>query len=144
VAILQYLDDAYPQTQPLLPADPLSRAHVRIISDCIAAGIQPLQNVTILDKLNAAGMSGLEFAKEMISSRFAELELILKETSGKYCVGDEVTMADVCLVPQVYNAVRYGVDVAQFPLIHRINTDLLKLAAFADGHPDRQPDAPAK
>lgn len=144
LAIIQYLDEAYPDTTPLLPADPLARAQVRTISDCIAAGIQPLQNVTVIDYLNSNGLSGSEFAGETISTRFSDLEVILKDCSGKYCVGDEVTMADLCLAPQVYNAGRFGVDMSKFPVISRINENLMKIPAFEKGHPAKQPDTPAQ
>lgn len=139
LAIIQYLDEAFPETTPLLPVDPVSRARVRIISDCIAAGIQPHQNLPGLnDHLNE---SGQETAKQIITSRFADLELILTDYAGMCCVGDAVTMADICLVPQVYNATRFGIDVTQFPLINRISGDLLKLPAFNLTHPAKQPDA---
>lgn len=144
LAILQYLDEAYPNTTPVLPADPLTRAKVRIVSDCIAAGIQPLQNLPVISKMNEINGSGLDFVREMMLERFADLELILTDYSGKCCVGNDVTMADLCLAPQVYNAHRYGVDMSSFPIINRINEHLLTLDAFARGHPSKQPDAPVQ
>lgn len=145
LAILQYLDEVYPTPHKLLPSDPLKRYKVRMISDCIASGIQPLQNVTILWKVDAlAGQAGEgeKFAREMMTNRFGQLELILKETSGKFCVGDEITMADLCLLPQVYNANRYKVDVSQFPLISRLAKSLGEIPEFARGKPENQPDCP--
>ncbi len=74
----------------------------------------------------------------------AAVEKTLNGTAGTYCVGDEITVADICLVPQVYNAVRYNVDLSQFPIINRINETLNKLPEFQAAHPDAQPDAPKK
>ena len=143
LAIIQFLDEAYPETPALLPQDPLTRAKVRIVADCISAGIQPLQNIPVLEKMNQieGPGAGVKWAAQVISDRLADLEVILKDYAGKNCVGDQVTMADVCLVPQVYNAIRFGVDVSSFPLIMRIHDDLMKLPAFAEGHPSKQPDA---
>lgn len=69
------------------------------------------------------------------------LEKVVERTSGKYCVGDSVTLADCCLVPQVYNALRFSVDMSQFPTISRLNETLSQLPAFKQAHPDAQPDA---
>jgi len=82
-----------------------------------------------------------EWAKYWIDFGFEALEKHLKKTSGKYCVGDELTLADCVFVPQVYNAVRWQVDMSKFPIISRVNAELSKLEAFKAAHPDVQPDA---
>ncbi|KAJ6661268.1 hypothetical protein lerEdw1_015405 [Lerista edwardsae] len=138
LAIIEYLEETRPQTR-LLPQDPKKRAQVRMISDHIASGIQPLQNLTVLQQI---GEKKLEWAQHYISRGFKALEQILQETAGRYCVGDEVTMADLCLVPQVYNANRFKVDLAPYPTISKINKALLELEAFQTSHPSRQPDTP--
>uniref|UniRef100_A0A665UW75 maleylacetoacetate isomerase n=1 Tax=Echeneis naucrates TaxID=173247 RepID=A0A665UW75_ECHNA len=125
LAVIQYIDETRPGPR-LLPADPKKRAQVRMISDLIASGIQPLQ-VSNYDR----------------QVRWP-LESILKQTSGKYCVGDEISMADICLVPQVYNAERFKVDVGQYPTIKRLNQTLLEIEAFKVSHPSCQPDTPAE
>src|SRR4029077_11355734 len=87
LAIIEYLDEAFPNTRRLLPSDPLDRAKVRIICDCIASGIQPLQNVTVLwqmDKVAGKEGVGQQYAKQMMSDRFGQLQEILKGTAGKY------------------------------------------------------------
>nr|KAF6484782.1 glutathione S-transferase zeta 1 [Rousettus aegyptiacus] len=84
----------------------------------------------------------LAWAQKAISSGFNALEQILQSTAGKYCVGDEVSMADLCLVPQVANAERFKVDLTLYPTISRINKSLLALEAFQVSHPCRQPDTP--
>lgn len=143
LAIIEYLEEAYPDTRRLLPDDVFARAQVRMISECIASGIQPHQNKAgFHDK--STDDHGQDSAKQAIVSGFRDLELILAASAGKYCVGDDVTMADVCLVPQVYNAVRFGIDVSQFEYISRINEQLMHLDAFTQSHPSKQPDAPSE
>ncbi|XP_066550643.1 maleylacetoacetate isomerase isoform X1 [Amia ocellicauda] len=140
LAIIQYLEETRPGPH-LLPADPQKRAQVRMICDHIAAGIQPLQNLYVLQKI---GNEKAEWAQHFISRGFEALENILKQTAGKYCVSDEISMADICLVPQVYNANRFKVDLAPFPTIKRINKTLVEIEAFRESHPSRQPDTPAE
>ncbi|XP_060790239.1 maleylacetoacetate isomerase isoform X2 [Neoarius graeffei] len=138
LAIIQYIDETQPGPR-LLPADPKQRAQVRMISDLIASGIQPLQNLHVIQKI---GAEKVQWAQHFINKGFNALESTLKQTSGTYCVGNEISMADVCLVPQVYNAERFKVDLDQYPTIKRINQTLLKLEAFKVSHPSCQPDTP--
>ncbi|KAM9293850.1 maleylacetoacetate isomerase [Gastrophryne carolinensis] len=140
LAIIEYLEETRPNP-PLLPRDPIKRAQCRMISDLIASGIQPMQNLPVLQR---AGDGKAEWAQHFIHVGFQALELMLQGTAGRYCVGDEVTMADLCLVPQVANADRFKVDMAPFPIIARINQSLLQLEAFQVSHPSRQPDTPAE
>ncbi|XP_009673944.1 maleylacetoacetate isomerase isoform X3 [Struthio camelus] len=140
LAIIHYLEDTRPNPR-LLPQDAKKRAQVRMISDHIVSGIQPLQNLSILQQI---GEKKMEWAQRYITSGFQALEQILQHTAGRYCVGDEVSMADLCLVPQVFNAERYKVDLAPYPTITRINKALLELEAFKVSHPSRQPDTPAE
>jgi len=139
VAIMEFLEETHPNP-PLLPKDPFERAKVRQIVEAIASDIQPPQNLRVLKRLEEAKRP--EWAKYWIEEGFKGLELVLKQTSGEYCVGDQITFADCLLVPQVYNAVRWKVDMNSFPVISRINDALMKLEAFQKTHPDQQPDAP--
>ncbi|XP_076605137.1 maleylacetoacetate isomerase isoform X2 [Chaetodon auriga] len=139
LAVIQYIDETRPGPR-LLPADPKKRAQVRMISDLIASGIQPLQNLYVILKVGAEKM---QWSQHFIDRGFQALEPILKQTAGKYCVGDEISMADICLVPQVYNAERFKVDMKQYPTIQRLNQALLEIEAFKVSHPSRQPDTPA-
>ncbi|XP_068539212.1 maleylacetoacetate isomerase isoform X3 [Anas acuta] len=140
LAIIHYLEDTRPNPR-LLPQDPKKRAQVRMISDHIASGIQPLQNLSVLKQM---GEKKTEWAQKCITSGFQALEQVLQQTAGRYCVGDEVSMADLCLVPQVANAERFNVDLGPYPTITRINKALLELEAFKVSHPSRQPDTPAE
>ncbi|XP_036887572.1 maleylacetoacetate isomerase-like isoform X2 [Sturnira hondurensis] len=101
LAIIEYLEETRP-TPPLLPQDPKKRVFVRMISDLITSGIQPLQNLSVLKQVGQENQ--LIWAQKAITSGFNALEQILQRTAGKYCMGDEVSMADLCLVPQVENA----------------------------------------
>ncbi|XP_070835310.1 maleylacetoacetate isomerase isoform X2 [Chaetodon trifascialis] len=139
LAVIQYIDETRPGPR-LLPADPKKRAQVRMISDLIASGIQPLQNLYVIQKI---GAEKVQWSQHFIDRGFKALEPILKQTAGKYCVGDEISMADICLVPQVYNAERFKVDMKQYPTIQRLNQTLLEIEAFKVSHPSCQPDTPA-
>ncbi|XP_011764004.2 maleylacetoacetate isomerase isoform X2 [Macaca nemestrina] len=141
LAIIEYLEETHP-TPRLLPQDPKKRASVRMISDLIAGGIQPLQNLSVLKQVGEEFQ--LTWAQNAIISGFNALEQILQSTAGTYCVGDEVTMADLCLVPQVANAERFKVDCTPYPTISSINKRLLVLEAFQVTHPCRQPDTPTE
>ncbi|XP_028840218.1 maleylacetoacetate isomerase isoform X2 [Denticeps clupeoides] len=138
LAIIQYIEETRPEPH-LLPSEPKTRAQVRMICDIIASGIQPLQNLYVLLKI---GEEKIHWGQHFIQRGFEALEPILVQTAGKYCVGNEISMADLCLVPQVYNAERFKVDVTQFPTIKRLNETLLQHEAFKTSHPSCQPDTP--
>ncbi|XP_046906059.1 maleylacetoacetate isomerase [Hypomesus transpacificus] len=138
LAVIQYIEETRPGPR-LLPTDPKKRAQVRMVSDLICSGIQPLQNLTVLQKIGAEKM---QWAQHFITRGFEALEPMLKETAGTYCVGDEISMADICLVPQVYNADRFKVDISPFPTIKRLNQTLMEMEAFKVSHPSCQPDTP--
>ncbi|XP_077435048.1 maleylacetoacetate isomerase isoform X2 [Vanacampus margaritifer] len=140
LAIIQYIDETRPEPR-LLPLDPKKRAQVRMISDLIASGIQPLQNLHVIQKI---GAEKVPWAQHFINRGFEALEHLLKQTAGKYCVGDAISMADICLVPQVYNAERFKVDMSLYPTIQRLNQTLVKIDAFQASHPSCQPDTPVE
>uniref|UniRef100_T1J5X3 Uncharacterized protein n=1 Tax=Strigamia maritima TaxID=126957 RepID=T1J5X3_STRMM len=139
MAILEYIEETHPDP-PLLPKDPLTRAKARAIAECITSGIQPLQNLALLKKLGDNIKPN--WARDWIATGFHSVEELLQQYAGKYCVGDEMTFADVCLVPQVYNAVRFKVDLSPYPLIQRINATLMQHPAFIKSHPANQIDCP--
>lgn len=144
--IIEFLEEKYPK-KPLLPNDPFKRAQARTIAEIINSGIQPLQNLATLKKIvDVTGVDSKkgEWAKHFITKGFQGLERVLEQTAGKFCVGDEVSIADLALVPQVMNAERFSVDTTPFPLIRRIADECLKLDAFQAAHPSKQPDCPAE
>ncbi|OHX13935.1 maleylacetoacetate isomerase [Chromobacterium sphagni] len=145
LAICEYLDDAYPDTARLLPSDPVARARARSIALAIAADIHPLQNPRVGKHLQAefgVGEDGkTEWIRHWIRTGFDALEQQLAASPARYAAGDEPTLADVCLLPQVFSARRFAVDLAPYPHIVRIAEALDALPAFADAHPAKQPDA---
>lgn len=144
LAIIEYLDEIRPQS-PLLPASALERAHVRAMALTVACEIHPLNNLRVLQYLTQT-LGVDEAAKNTwyhhwVASGFAALETLLVRHSGRYCFGDTVTLADLCLVPQVYNAQRFNVDLTPYPNIMRVWAECNQLEAFADAAPERQADA---
>ena len=144
LAIIEYLDEIHPQT-PLLPASALERAHVRAMALTVACEIHPLNNLRVLQYLTQT-LGVDEAAKNTwyhhwVASGFAALETLLIRHSGRYCFGDTVTLADLCLVPQVYNAQRFNVDLTPYPNIMRVWAECNQLEAFANAAPERQADA---
>jgi maleylacetoacetate isomerase len=146
VAIIEYLNDRHP-TPPLLPADPLDRAHVRSMTLAIACDIHPLNNLRVLNYLRnelAQDDDGVGiWYRHWVSEGFRGLELQARELSaaGRYCFGDAVSLADVLLVPQMYNARRFKTDLSPFPTLLAITTHLESLPGFAAARPEVQPDA---
>lgn len=145
LAIMEYLDET--QGQPaLLPASPLARARVRALALHIACDIHPLNNLRVLrylaHDLHIEKPVRDDWYRHWIQVGFKAVEARLQESeTGLYCHGDTPTMADCCLVPQVYNARRFDIDLGPFPAIARIAAQCDTLLAFKAAHPDAQPDA---
>jgi maleylacetoacetate isomerase len=140
LAILEWLEEEYP-AKPLLPQNRLERLRVRQISQLIVSGIQPVQNLAVLKKHSNDPAEQAKWANECIGAGLCKLETILKSTAQTYCFGDTLTLADLCLVPQVYNAQRFKVDLAALPIISRINETCLKLPACEAAAPHNQKGA---
>jgi maleylpyruvate isomerase len=146
VAIIEYLNELHPQP-PLLPADPLARAQVRSMTLAIACDIHPLNNLRVLNYLRqdlAQNDDGVNtWYRHWVGEGFRGLELqVAKHSSaGRHCFGDSLSLADVCLVPQMYNARRFNCDLTPFPTLVAISTHLESLPAFDTARPEVQPDA---
>ena len=140
MAICQYLEDVYPEPN-MLPKDPLDKATVLSICSDIACNIQPIQNLAVLNKVGSMGGDKAEWAKFWITKGLDALEAILAKTKGKYCFSDNVTLADAFLVPQLYNARRFEVDMSKYPIIVEIESNLAEIEAFKKAHANSQPDA---
>ncbi len=146
-AIIEYLDEVFPQPA-LFPKDSYGRAKVRQICESVNCGIHPLQNLKVLQFLEKTyGFTQEQkdqWTSEWITRGLKALEALLKETSGTYAFGNQVTAADLFIVPQVFSSERFKVNVSQFPLISKINDECLKLPAFQKAHPFRQIDTPTE
>jgi len=140
MAIIGYLEEQFP-APPLLPADAWLRARARQLGEMVNSGTQPLQNLTVLDRVQASGGDRNEWARHFIARGLAALEAAAQETAGSFLVGDAVSIADAYLVPQLYNARRFTVDLAAFPTLVRIESACAALPAFKAAHPDAQSDA---
>ena len=142
MAIMEYLDETRPHEPRLLPKDPVLRARARAIAEIVNSGIQPYQNTNVLKRLvdEMGEEKKNEWLRFYLLKGFRAIEAALVESSGLYSVGDEVSVADLCLVPQVYSAKRFNIDLADFPNVRRVNEALEKLPAFVKAHAHRQPD----
>ena len=146
LAIIEWLDETHPEP-PLLPSKPIDRAYVRSIVQQLACEIHPLNNLRVLKYLKRTVGVNDEvkdaWYRHWISSGFAALEeyLVADGRAGKLCFGDTPTIADICLVPQVFNANRFNVDMSPYPTIRRICEYANTLDAFARAEPGAQPDA---
>jgi maleylacetoacetate isomerase len=147
-AIIEYLDESYAGEMKLLPATARARARVRALAQAVACDIHPLANLRVMQYLehefHAPKLERDSWTRHWIGEGFAAIEALLADnfTSGVYCEGDEPSLADIFLVPQVYNARRAEVDMSAYPLISRIDANCLKLPAFERARPENQPDAP--
>ena len=146
LAIMEYLDETHPQP-PLLPADALGRARVRALALTVACDIHPLNNLRVLTylsgELQASGDARNAWARHWMALGFATLEQHLANdaATGLCCHGDTPTLADCCVVPQVFNARRFELDLAPYPTLVRIAEHCEALPAFIAAHPAQQPDA---
>ncbi|HEX5129475.1 MAG TPA: maleylacetoacetate isomerase [Usitatibacter sp.] len=144
LAIMEFLEEEHP-LPPLLPQDPGKRAWVRAFAQAIACDIHPLNNTRVLKYLDEVVKVEPavrdEWYRHWIREGFAALESQLAGRPSTYCCGDTVTLADVCLVPQVFNAKRLDVDLAPYARIRAVFDACMSLSAFADAQPSRQPDA---
>ncbi|GGA11733.1 maleylacetoacetate isomerase [Dyella caseinilytica] len=148
MAILEYLDETHPQP-PLLPTDQAGKAHVRALSQVIACDVHPLGNLRVLQQIGtqfgADDEQKAAWMRHWVSAGLHAFETMLAKSkyTGRYCHGDTPGMADVCLVPQVYNARRWKVPLGDYPNILRIDAACAAQQAFHDAMPEQQPDAPS-
>lgn len=144
LAILEYLEALYP-TPALLPADITQAVQVRAFALDIACDIHPLNNLRVLQYLTGplqlSEQQKLHWILHWLQQGFQALELRVSKHSGPYCFGDTVTWADVCLIPQIYNALRFGLDMTPYPTLERIYQQCKTLPAFIQASPEMQPDA---
>ncbi len=145
-AILEWLEERYPEP-PLLPADIFDRAEVRAMAAIVVCDIHPLNNLRVLKSikhdLGADDAASAAWSARWIGAGFEALEAMIERRGGHWCFGDAPTFADCCLVPQIYSARRFEVDLAPYPRILAIEARAAEHPAFEAAHPGRQPDADA-
>src|SRR6476661_2911844 len=143
LAIIEWLDETYPGP-PLLPDDSLRRAKVRAFAMALACDTHPVQNLKVLARLRQLGLPEekvAEWAAWANREGLAACETLIAGEEGPFCFGDKPSLADLCLVPQLGNARRFGVDVSAFPRLLKAEAAAKEMKAFADAAPDRQADA---
>ena len=146
LAIIEYLEEKHPEPA-LLPRDPADRALVRSMSLIIACEVHPIQNLRVLNFVKKEyGQTDEQvnrWAQHWIDLGLAALEqmIVAQPKRGRFCFGNTPTLADICLVPQLGNARRFGCDLARYPVISEIEKNCLAVQAFADAAPEKQPDA---
>ncbi|MBR1226957.1 MULTISPECIES: maleylacetoacetate isomerase [unclassified Bradyrhizobium] len=143
LAIIEWLDETHP-TPPLLPKDPLRRAKVRAFAQALACDTHPVQNLKVLARLRQLGLAEekvTEWAAWANREGLSACETLIAGEPGPFCFGSAPTLADLCLVPQLANARRFGVDVAAYPRLLQAEAAAKEIKAFADAAPDKQPDA---
>jgi len=144
IAIVEYLDDKFP-TVAIYPKDSIVKAKVKALALDVACEIHPVNNLRVQQYLtqqfSLQESDKLTWSHHWMNIGFMAIEQQLKESSGKYSFGDEITMADICLVPQVYNANRFNLDMAKFPNIARVAENCNQHPAFIAALPENQADA---
>jgi maleylacetoacetate isomerase len=139
LAIIVYLDQKYPEP-PLMPRDPAAGAHVRAMAMTIACDIHPLNNLRVLKYLTGLGIAQEqrdEWYRHWVTEGLEALEAMASPRAGAFLLGDTVSLADICLVPQLYNARRFSVPITPYPTLRRADESASALPAFAAAHPDR-------
>jgi maleylacetoacetate isomerase len=148
MAIVEYLDETRPGVS-LMPADPAGRARVRALAQIVACDIHPVGNLRVLQALEKQFGAGQEQKAEWsrywisLGLHALEVELAASSSTGRFCHGDTPSLADICMVPQVYNAVRWQVDLSDCPTLMGIHEACTGLEAFRRAAPEMQVDAPA-
>jgi len=141
LAIIEYLEESVLSGPRLLPTDPYLRARVRQLAEGVNAGIQPFQNLPTFAEIERLGGDKAAWAKKWNERGLVALEQLANETAGTFLVGETPTLADACLVPQMYSARRFGIDTAGYPTLERVEAACLAIAAVDGTRPERQPDA---
>src|SRR5579872_389148 len=143
LAIIEWLEETHPEP-PLLPKDPLRRARVRAFAQVVACDTHPVQNLKVLARLRQLGLAEqqvTDWAAWVNREGLGACETLIASETGPFCFGEAPCLADLCLVPQLANARRFGVDLAAFPRLLQAEAAAKALKAFADAAPERQADA---
>lgn len=145
VAAMEYLEELYPNQNPLLPplSQPLERAKVRTLVNIITNDVQPITNRRITNAVTELGVDPIQWSKYYMTRGLQAYETIAAKTAGRYSVGDNVTMADVCLLPAIWTAEKHEVELEKLPTVMRVYRALSELDAVKQAHWSAQKDTPA-
>ena len=141
IAIIEYLNEQYPKGVKLMPDSITERARARSYAEIINAGIQPLQNLSVLQAIEAMGQDKLIWGRQVIDKGLMALEELTASHTSRYLVGASPSIADLCLVPQLYNARRFKCDMSRYPRLTSVESNCMALESFQRAHPDQMPDA---
>jgi len=136
VAIIEWLEELIPSPS-LYPGDSYQRAHIRALVEAINSGTQPLQNVSVVEKYSKDEAAKKEWMQHFIRKGLKSFEIMARDSAGKFSVGDQVTAADLFLIPQLYNAQRHEVPLSEFPLLVKINENAFKTKEVQESAPDK-------
>lgn len=146
MAIAEYLEESYPQ-KPLLPEENKERAIVRQMCEVINSGIQPLQNLSVTlrlkEQFDVTDEQKKQWLQYWVGRGFESFHKLLEQHSGQFCFGDQITLADTFLAPQMFSSSRFGINLNSFPKLTEINNRLMELPEFIKASPSEQPDAPS-
>lgn len=134
-AVIEWLDETFPEP-PLLPEDAFMRAHARALAEIVNSGIQPLQNLNVVEYLSPDPAVRKSWTQHWIRHGLRAFEALVQKHAGRFCIGDEITLPDLYLIPQCYAALRNEVSLTEFPTIARINEAALQLPSAKAAHPD--------
>ena len=140
IAIIEYLDERWPEP-PLLPGGGVTRARIRALAEIVNAGIQPFQNLPTMARVKAMGGDDKAWSRDYIERGLAAYARLVDPAPARFSIGDRPTLADCCLVPQLYAARRFGASLAGLDRLIAIDAACAEVEAIAAAHPDRQPDA---
>ena len=140
IAIVEFLEEIKP-TPSLFPTDRLERARARQMAEIVNSGIQPLQNLSVLQHIERLDLDKLKWGREYIQKGLKALNELATASSDPFLIGNSPSVADLCLIPQLYNARRFKCDLDLFPRLLEVEHNCAKLEAFIRAHPDNQPDA---
>lgn len=145
MSIIEYLDESRPETQFFLPKDIRDRSIVRAMAQMVACDLHPLNNLRVLnylrEELGVAEEGVSRWYQHWVEETLVALESMVQRYGGVYCFGDELTLVDICLVPQLYNARRFNCDLGSYPALVAIDARLTTIGAIASAAPELQPDA---
>lgn len=136
LAIIRYLEETHPKSPSLLPGSPIDRAKIWSFAEVVNSGTQPIQNIPVMALHSSDPAEQKKWAQHWIKNGLQTLEVLAKKDAGEFCYQDSFTLADACLLPQIYNAERYEVDVKAYPTLSRVRANTEALPCFMSSHPD--------